>query len=1146
VKNNIGVLKCHSVGIFVCTDNGFPHKDPYHASWRIRLLTNRMTYRCIRTIYCSIALLIFIQFNSAFSQKLSRKDYRNQVQIALINKDDNQLKNVLTSQRGEAILYIESLLKSSIIKRADGNIQAGESDWIAAKTFAEVYSESFDDQFYAQKAKRYNQFSLEVLQIKNQIINLKNECRDHYIQGEYKTALKKYKLALRLTKQIEDIDDEGAILGNIGAVNFYLGEFDVALDYYQKSLSLLEKIGDKRRIGNRLGNIASVYNDKSDYPTALAYYSKAKKIREEINDKRGLAADLNNMGLIFDEKGEYDTALTHYQKALKLNLEIDNQRSIGKNLANIANVHINLGDYLEALQIYDETLEIRKARNDKKGEGNDYGNMGIAYQSLGDYKKAMELYQKALVIHGDIGFQEGVGYQFGRIAELQKAKGEYAEAIKTFQKALEIHQEVGHLHGSADWLTSLSSTYFAVGDHNLAIDNLQHALTLHRNIGNSSGEAVTLNKLGHALFKLGKNDSAKSCFQTALKTHKKTGEKWGECTALVHLSYVFREEGNTEIALEHLISSKKIANELKENLLQAWVQFQLGELYRLMKNIQDAHSAYEKGLAISEGLNDPELRWQIYYGLGKLNEAAEDHERSYYYYQAAVKIIEDIRRDALIEEFKAGVMHNRFEAYEALILTLIKLNRTEEAFEIVERARARNLLDLLKNTQIKGKPHSGKQSRSEEQINKLHALQAKISTLTTQSSLQRVNEQGSLRGPAKKTYKKSLQKAQEDYQHLLIDIKLRNPEYAALIEAKPLSGSNVRKLLDEETVLIEYFIIADNILIFVVTKDEMHQITVPGGLNSIRGKITLFRGTAVRGMNEHKLAKSPWIVPLEKLYKLLIEPVKKAGFLSDKKHIIVVPQGILHYLPFQALITQIDSRDKKPHFLVEDFIISYAPSASVLKYCRKKNTQQKEKLLLLAPQIAQLPMSAEEISEISGIFGSNSEKHSGEEATESLVKEDGSNFDLLHFATTANFNKRNPMFSKLDLAKSKSDDGNLEVHEIFNLDLNASMVVLSACQTALGSGYSQTIPKGDELISLTRAFMFAGSPSVVASLWEIYDPSTAVFMARFYENLKNNNKATALALTQREMLARDFEDNQNIKYSHPYHWASFVLVGDWE
>jgi len=447
----------------------------------------------------------------------------------------------------------------------------------------------------------------------------------------------------------------------------------------------------------------------------------------------------------------------------------------------------------------------------------------------------------------------------------------------------------------------------------------------------------------------------------------------------------------------------------------------------------------------------------------------------------------------------------------------------------------------MKNTKI-----NGKEFFSKKQIEKVNALQNKISALGSQFSLETARKRGSKRGRADEFYKKSLNQAQEEYQRLLIDLKLRNPEYAALVEAEPLSSSDIRQLLDDESVLLEYFVTENNTLIFVATKDKLRQITVPEGFNSLRGKITLFRGTAVHQMNEQKLAKRPWILPLEKLYRILIEPVQQAGFLNGKKHLVIVPQGLLHYLPFQALITANEGGNDKPHFLVEDYIISYAPSASVLKYCREKNTNKKNNLLLLAPRIEHLPMSEEEISEISDSFGKNAEKHSGETATESLVKENGLNFDLLHFATTAHFNKRNPMFSNLDMAKSESDDGSLEVHEIFNLDLNACLVVLSACQTAMGSGYSETIPKGDDLVSLTRAFMFAGSPSVVASLWEIFDPSTALFMTRFYENLKSKNKATALALTQREMINKDFADNGNLNYAHPYHWASFVLVGDWE
>jgi CHAT domain-containing protein len=1091
---------------------------------------------------CLLGVFLCVFNEMGIGQTLARQEYQSRLQETISESNTDSIRQLLKAQRGEAIRYIETLLDSSVIKKTRGNLDGGHADLNSAKSLAVVYAAIFGDDFYIKKVERYDHIADQALVTKSQIIDLKDQSKQDFYQGNFRAALEKYQQALKLAESTGNTDDKAALLGNIGAAHFYLGEFEAALDYYQKSLTLLEEIRDRRRIGNRLGNIAALYSDKSDYPTALDYYEKANRIRKELGDKRGLAADWNNMGLIYEEMGDYPKALTHYQEALEFNRIINNERSIAKNLANIANVHINLGDYLKALQTYEESMKIRKKLGDRKGEGNDLGNSGIAYQSLGDYEEAMRRYKAALIIHREIGFKEGEGYQLGRIATLEEAEGEYANAIKTYQQALEIHHEIGHLHGEADWLESLSEVYFAVGDHQLSLEKLQTAAKLHHRIGDRSGEASTLNKLGHIYLKLTEKDSAKSCFEKSLKMHRDLGEKWGECSALIDLAYLKIEDQELSNALDDLEEAKSLAEELRESRLQAWVFQQLGDLQRMNGNVEAARQAYENGLAISERFVDPELRWQLYYGYGKLWEEQGDDERAVYSYQAAVAIIEEMRSKALVGEFKAGIIHNRFEAYQALILTLVRLNRTEEAFEYVERARARNLLDLLRNMEIKGND-----SLSREQLKKVQALQAKISTLTDQSSVETVTSKGTLRGSAEDAYQNSLQQAQREYERLLVDLKLRNPEYAAMIEAEPLSGSEIQELLDDDSVILEYFVTEDNILIFVVTKDLLGQITTAKGLNTLRGNITLFRGTAVRQMNQEKLSATYWIKPLQNLYEILIEPVQQAGYLTGKKHLIIVPQDVLNYLPFQALVAA--NQGDHHHFLVEDYNISYIPSASVLKFCQEKNTHKTDRLLLLAPKVSALPMSQKEVTEISQHFGKRSETYLDKNATESLLKQNGSYFDLLHFATTAQFNKINPMFSKLALAASELDDGNLEVHEIFNLNLQANLVVLSACQTALGSGYSEVLPKGEDLISLNRAFLFAGTPSVVASLWEIADPSTAVFMSRFYVNLKDNNKAVALAQTQKEMIRGDFLKNSKGKksdYSHPYYWASFVLVGDWE
>ena len=174
--------------------------------------------------------------------------------------------------------------------------------------------------------------------------------------------------------------------------------------------------------------------------------------------------------------------------------------------------------------------------------------------------------------------------------------------------------------------------------------------------------------------------------------------------------------------------------------------------------------------------------------------------------------------------------------------------------------------------------------------------------------------------------------------------------------------------------------------------------------------------------------------------------------------------------------------------------------------------------MLLAPQTERLPTSDDEVIGIAENFGTRATYYLNEAATETRVKIEAGEYDLLHFATTGHFNKANPLFSRLDLMKSEQDDGYLEVHEIFGLNLKANLVTLSACQTALGSGYAAALPQGDDLLSLANGFLHAGANSVVASLWEISDPSTSVLMQTFYKYLERYDKGEALARAQRDMI----------------------------
>jgi CHAT domain-containing protein/Tfp pilus assembly protein PilF len=1066
--------------------------------------------------------------------------------MALDKQDTNQTIQLLKEQPVQAIKYFESKLDSALIKYSNGMTNESGLDMNLLTFLSNTYQKLFQDNYLSDRQLRFNRFFTRNLTEKINVISLKAEAGSKFYKGHYGEAINMYNQLLDLTQKIGDIDEEAALLGNIGAAYFYSGEFDLALEFYQKSLLLLQKIGDKRRIGNRLGNIASLYSDKSDYETALAYYEQANTFRQEINDQFGQAADLNNIGLIYEETGRYNEALVYYNKAYQINKKIKNNRSLTKNLANCGNIYLQLGEYQKALDAYQEALRIKRILKDLNGEGNVLGNLGLLYQSLGDYASALGCFQKALSIHEKIGFLEGKAYQLGRIGAIYSLKGEYTEAIKYYLEATVIHKNLGHIHGEARWLQALGEIYFIIGDYQLAFEKISAALTLEQKIGDKSGEASVVEKLGRLNLYREDYKLAEENFVQALQIHQQIGERWFESQDYCNIAYVKSLQGKISEAIEFWQKAENFAIETKENNLLVWIKFQQGDFYHSQGDLLKAMSYFDQGLELSKNIIDPEIKWQLFMGKGTVLEEKEEYSTALRFYQSAITIIEQIRWSTTIEEIKAGIIHNRFYPYEKIVRLLLRLNRPEDAFEYVERARARNLLDLLGNKKI-----TLDGSKTEDQMEKEQLLRAKITKLYSQISRETNQSSENVRGPLINEYNNELNKAQREYKNFLMELKLHNSEYYEMVKIEPCDINSVQRLLSEDTALLEYFFTKENLAIFVIKKDGLKVIDVPVVEKNLRGKLILFRGTAIEELNEKSFKELYWIKPLQSLYEILIKPVEQSGALAGIKHLIFVPQGILHYLPFAALVSHVaagESSGIRPHFLIEDYIISHSPSASVLKYFHENNKNSHESLLLFAPNISTLPKSEEEVFEIAKLFGENGKYFLNGEATESQVKSSGWNFDMIHFATRAHFNKTNPFFSRIELAPSDQDDGYLEVHEIFDLNLNASFICLSACQTSLGSGYTNLFPLGDDFVSLSRAFISAGASSVLASLWEIADLSTAVFMKQFYSYMKKMDKSEALARTQRDMIngALNKQLSEDIKiYYHPYYWAAFVLVGNW-
>jgi CHAT domain-containing protein len=352
------------------------------------------------------------------------------------------------------------------------------------------------------------------------------------------------------------------------------------------------------------------------------------------------------------------------------------------------------------------------------------------------------------------------------------------------------------------------------------------------------------------------------------------------------------------------------------------------------------------------------------------------------------------------------------------------------------------------------------------------------------------------------------------------DINAQYPELASMLSVNASSLKQIQQNLESEVKIIEYFLSDEVLYIWFIGKDNFQGVSIQTSKSNIASLITACRNL-IKLKDDKELSELT-----HELYQLLISPISEHLQLGDK--LCIVPHDALHYLPFQIIRNE-------DRYLGEIYSIFYVPSASVFDYCKLKRSSREMSLLAFGnpdlndPAMA-IPFAEKEVMELKKLYPT-SMIYTGKDADKKAFMDQSENYKLIHMATHGIFSLLNPMRSGLLMAGDTLNTQLLTTSQIFNCHLNAYLVTLSACQTAIGKRTG-----GDELISLTRAFLYAGTPSVVSSLWNVNDESTAFLMVKFYKNLEQMDKATALQLAQLETMK---------EYPHPFYWGAFILNGDW-
>ena len=476
---------------------------------------------------------------------------------------------------------------------------------------------------------------------------------------------------------------------------------------------------------------------------------------------------------------------------------------------------------------------------------------------------------------------------------------------------------------------------------------------------------------------------------------------------------------------------------------------------------------------------------------------------SYENYLTAIERIESLRSQLETDMNKRAFRADKQILYDGLVRLSVELYGAKAGLEAVERAKARDLLDLLATKEI------------ELGTSKLAQRQKKLKTATADQ----LTVLAKL--PESQAKKEKIEATVGRYRAIVVQMRSEEPELASLISVDFPSFKEIAGLVPHASSMLEYYSTRDALYIFAVVANEAYVAKVSTGQKELATKVEAMRRAILKQNRQQELKVS------QALYDLLIQPLEKriAG-----RRLIVVPDNVLNYLPFAALA-------EKGKYLMDRFSLVFSPSAAVLKYSRAKVQQAGRGVLAIGnPDLGDpaldLPYAQKEASDVATLFP-GSTAYFGKLATETKVRKSAKTYDILHFATHGEFSSADPLYSSLRLAKDTQNDGRLTAAEIFSLKISASLVTLSACRTGLG-----LLTEGGEIIGMNRSFIYAGAPTVLSSLWSVSDESTAFLMQNFYQKMKTMKKDEALRAAQIELI-------RSKEFAAPFYWAAFYLTGDW-
>jgi CHAT domain-containing protein/tetratricopeptide (TPR) repeat protein len=968
----------------------------------------------------------------------------------------------------------------------------------------------------------------------------------HDRRGARKEALTIYELGLGLSREAGDRATEIELLNNIGYAYAYLGDNRCAIDYCTQALQLSRAEADRRGEAQALNNLGEAYYNLSEEQKSLDHSNRALDLARDLGDERGQAQALNNLGYTYYDLGEMQKSFDYQQnRALPLWQSLGDLRGQAETLTATGIVYSILGEKQKALDVHNRAWRIFQTMGDRNGEARALNGIGFAYLDAGEQTKALDIYTRALQISREVGYRQGEAIELGRIGDIYAALGEREKALDYYQQELKLDQESLDPRTEGYDLKRIGDLYFDE-EKETALSFYERALALGRSVADKRGIVSALNGIGTLYERGGESECALDCYQEALLLSRATQDRGREALTLYHLAHVERDSGNLVAARAHVESSIGIIESLRTNLASE----DLRSSY-----LASVHQHYELYTDLLMRLNEQNPSGD--FAAAALQASERGRARSLL--ELLAQAHANIRQGAdpsLLERERALKQSLKDQSQRQMNL-LNQEETQEQAAGIAERIRELTISYDEVESEIRARsPHYA--TLTQPQPLTLAEMQQELDeqTLLLEYSLGDERSylwavtQDAIKGytlPPRAAVEESARRVYE----LLIarnrrvageSIKERMNRWRQAEEEYPQAAAELsRMLLGPVSSLLEHkriLVVSDGALQYV----PFAALPAPV-MNRAVDELAHDESDAIESVDameplvvQHEIVSLPSVSVLAALRRELRERAPAARQLAvfadpvfDKEDSRVGAGRRGHQKNF--------SRTGK-----DESVSSHHASPGPVSDSETERSINQPGMTDDGPVIARLPFSRAEAKSILALVPARSrmEALDFDANMRAALDPQLGQYRIVHFATHGLLNSEHPELSGIVLSLvdrvGRPQEGFLQLQEIYNLNLPADMVVLSACQTGLGKEI-----KGEGLVGLTRGFMYAGAARVTASLWKVDDVATAELMRGFYRGMLTEGlpPASALRAAQVNMWRQK-------RWRAPYYWAAFVIQGEWK